>query len=606
MCGIVGYIGRKSVLPVLVSGLKRLEYRGYDSAGVAVIVNDKVQQLKVKGKLSALSGIIDTNPLDSKIGIGHTRWATHGAPSDINAHPHGDCKDHICLVHNGIIENYQDLKAELMEKGHIFRSETDTEVLVHLIEEYYENDLLKAVFKTLKRVEGSYAIGVISSYEPDRIIAARKDSPLVIGIGSNEAYIASDIPAFLPYTKKVKFIKDEEVVLLTQDDVKIFDMDGNAVEREVVNVHWDSAMAEKAGYKHFMLKEIFEQPRVVQDFIGSKLKENDIHIEEMHLSNEQLRNVKKIIITACGTAYHAGLIGKYFLETFARIPVEIDVASELRYRMPVIDQNTLILAISQSGETADTLASFRDAINNGAESLAITNVVGSSLTRETDNIIYTRAGLEIGVAATKTFTAQVLAMLLLAMKMGLARGKFEMTKFQDLCQCLHEIPEKIQEVLKQYEKIRTIARKYHKCNGFIFLGRHISYPVALEGALKLKEISYIHAEGYAAGEMKHGPIALIDHHTPVVSILPRGHVYEKIISNVKEVKARSAVTIGIVNDDNGVHDFLDEVVVVPVTNFYLTPVISTIPLQLLAYFIADRKFKDVDQPRNLAKSVTVE
>ncbi len=607
MCGIVGYIGKKSAAPILLNGLKRLEYRGYDSAGISVIVDSRIEQVKAKGKLSVLSEILENKPVMSNMGIAHTRWATHGAPSNQNSHPHSDCRNEFSLVHNGIIENYLELKKELEEKGHRFKSETDTEVLVHLIEELYNGDLVQAVIDTLKRVEGSYGIGVISSKEPDKIIAARQDSPLVIGRSDNGNFIGSDIPAFLHFTRYVQHIKDREIVIITGDDVKIMDFDRNQVQRPITKVLWNAGMAQKSGFKHFMLKEIFEQPKVINDVLKGRLSGNGVEIEEFHISDQEINKLNKIVITACGTAYYAGMIGKYFIEEFTRIPVEIDVASELRYRNPVIDENTLMIAISQSGETADTLASFRAAIDSGAHALAITNVVGSSITRETNNIIYTRAGLEIGVAATKTFVAQILALLLFTLKVGLVRKAITTEQFNEIKKEMEQLPDMLDRVLENYEAIRNIARKYYKCEDFLFLGRNISFPIALEGALKLKEISYIHAEGYAAGEMKHGPIALIDGNTPVISVLPQGPVYEKILSNVQEAKARNAVTIGIINDtDESIGEYLDDIIAIPHTNHYLSPILSVIPLQLLAYFIADKKGRDVDQPRNLAKSVTVE
>ena len=608
MCGIVGYIGGRSAVPILMSGLKRLEYRGYDSAGVAVLVNGHIEQQKAKGKLSVLSNIIEEKPLRSRIGIGHTRWATHGIPSDVNAHPHFDFHENISIVHNGIIENYLSLKEELINDGCEFRSETDTEVLAYLIGKYYEGkDLEKAVLKALNRVQGSYGLVVISKLEQGKIVAARQDSPLVLGLGKNENFIASDIPAFLPFTRHVQHLNDREMAVITRDKIEIFDLQGNKQDREVTEVHWDSSMAEKSGYKHFMLKEIFEQPRVVADTLKGRLGEAGIEIEEMNLTDDDFKEIEKVYIIACGTAYHSGLVAKYFIEDITRIPVEIDVASEFRYRNPVVNDKTLVVAISQSGETADTLVSFRNAIDSGAKSVAITNMVGSSITRETENLLLTRAGLEIGVAATKTFIAQLTALFLLTIKMGMARGNITPEDYKKYREGLMEIPEKIEKVLTKMSGIRQIARKYYKCKDFLFLGRGVSYPIALEGALKLKEISYIHAEGYAAGEMKHGPIALIDNMVPVVNVLPRGPVFDKILSNVKEVKARNAVTIGVTTEtDEPLEEYLDEVIFVPQTDYFLSPLLTTIPLQILAYYIADRRNLDVDQPRNLAKSVTVE
>ncbi|MCE1247258.1 MAG: glutamine--fructose-6-phosphate transaminase (isomerizing) [Firmicutes bacterium] len=607
MCGIIGYIGGKSAVPILMSGLSRLEYRGYDSAGLATIVDGKVHNIKAKGKLSNLRALLEESPVQCTTGVGHTRWATHGAPSDLNAHPHCDCKGEISLIHNGIIENYLSIKKELETEGHTFISETDTEVLVHLIEHNYKGDIAEAVRKSLLRVEGSYAIGVVTSKEPGKIVAARLDSPLVIGLGRGENFIGSDIPAFLPYTRRVQHIQDREMVVLTDSSVEIFDLSGKKITRKVTEVHWDSAMAEKAGYRHFMLKEIYEQPRTIAETLKGRFDGDDITIEEMKLTNTDLADVNRIVITACGTAYHAGIVGKYFLEEYARIPVEMDVASEYRYRNPVLDDKTLVIAITQSGETADTLVSFRNAIAQGAKSIAITNVVGSSITRETPNLILTRAGLEIGVAATKTFTAQVTAMILLGLKIGRARGTISVEDFRMFREELHKVPALIEKILQDIEPVRTVARKYYKSRDFLFLGRSVGYPVALEGALKLKEISYIHAEGYAAGEMKHGPIALIDDMVPVVNILNHGPVFEKMLSNVKEVKARHAITIGIVNEgDESFDEYLDEIIKVPYIHPNLSPLLTTIPLQLLSYFIADKRDKDVDQPRNLAKSVTVE
>lgn len=608
MCGIVGYIGGRSAVPIMMSGLKRLEYRGYDSAGVAALVNGHIEQLKAKGKLSVLSDLLKDKPIRSNIGIGHTRWATHGVPSDRNAHPHLDSHEVISLVHNGIIENYLAIKQELEEEGWTFLSETDTEVLVNLIAKYYEGkDLEKAVLKALKRIEGSFGLCIISKKEPGKIVAARQDSPLVIGLGKGENFVASDIPAFLPFTRRVKHLNDKEMAVLTDSDVKFYDLNGNLLEREEMEVHWDASMAEKSGYKHFMLKEIFEQPEVVANTLKGRLTDKGVEIEEMKLNDADFRQIDKIFIIACGTAYHAGLVGKCFLEENTRLPVEIDVASEFRYRNPVLDEKTLIIAITQSGETADTLVSFRNAIERGAKAVVITNMIGSSITRETENLLFTRAGLEIGVAATKTFISQLTALYLLTIKIGMALGRISYEEYQKLKKNLLEIPDKIRKVLGQIENIRYIARKYYKSKDVLFLGRGVSYPVALEGALKLKEISYIHAEGYAAGEMKHGPIALIDNMVPVVNILPRGPVFDKILSNVKEVKARNAVTIGITTEtEEPLKEYLDETIFVPETDYYFSPLLTTIPLQILAYYIADRRNLDVDQPRNLAKSVTVE
>jgi len=510
-------------------------------------------------------------------------------------------------VHNGIIENYLPLRRMLEEKGHHFSSETDTESLVHLISHYYQGDILQAVTRALKDVEGYYAIGVICGNEPGRIIAARKDNPLVVGLGRDENFIASDIPAFLPFTRSVLHVKDGEVVELTGRGVRIFDLDGNEIHRKPHRVDWDDSMAEKSGFKHFMLKEIFEQPRVISDTLSGRLREDSIHIDELKFTDEELRSIGRILITACGTALHAGMVGRYFIEEFGRVPVDTEVASELRYRKTLVDDKTLVMAISQSGETTDTISAFRELKKTGARSMAVTNVVGSSITRETDHLIFTRAGLEIGVAATKTFTAQLVVLCLFGLKLGMARGHLSPEEFQRMRENLLTLPDKVSKILGSYEEIRNIARRYHRAENVLYLGRNVSFPVALEGALKLKEISYMHAEGLASGEMKHGPIALIDGSVPVISILPNGPLFDKSLANLKEVKARSGMTIGVINEgSHETEEYLDEVITVPETDFYLSPVLTNIPLQLLAYFMADRRKKDVDQPRNLAKSVTVE
>jgi len=607
MCGITGYIGNKEIVPILIEGLKRLEYRGYDSAGIAVLSDGEIKETKSVGKLINLQDLLEIHPLSGHIGIGHTRWATHGKPSDENAHPHTDCRQRIAVVHNGIIENYLELKHELEKEGHTFRSETDTEILAHLIEKYYQGDLLAAVRSALKQVTGSYAIGVICLDEPDVLIAARKDSPLVIGVGKGENYIASDIPAFLPYTKEAMVMKDNEVCRITKDAVRIFDLDGNPLKRLSFQVLWDAQMAEKGGYKHFMLKEIFEQPKVILDTLTGRLKDDQIDLSETKFTPQLAKEIKRIHLVACGTAYHAALIGKYLLEELAGIPAEAELASEFRYRNVILDKNTLVIAVSQSGETADTLAAVKKVRKENIPVFSITNVLDCSLSRESDFVLYTRAGIEIGVAATKTFTAQMTAFYLLALYLAGIKKTLDAKEIAGLIEHFSQIPQKVSQITDSHEKIKEISREFNRYSDFLYLGRHLLYPIALEGALKLKEISYIHAEGYAAGEMKHGPIALIDENCPVVAMVNQGQLCEKILSNIKEVKARDAVTIGIVTyPGKDMEEFFDHYYLIPETHYLFSPLLSIIPLQLLAYYISDKKGCDVDQPRNLAKSVTVE
>lgn len=607
MCGITGYIGNKEIVPILIGGLKRLEYRGYDSAGIAVLSDGEIKETKSVGKLINLQELLENNPLSGHVGIGHTRWATHGKPSDENAHPHTDCRGKIAVVHNGIIENYLELKQELEKEGHTFRSETDTEILAHLIEKYYQGDLLAAVRSALKRVTGSYAIGVICVEEPEVIVAARKDSPLVIGIGKGENYLASDIPAFLPYTKEALVMKDYEVCKITRDAVQVFDLEGNPLKRSGFQVLWDAQMAEKGGYKHFMLKEIYEQPKVILDTLTGRLKDQGIDLSETGLTPQAASEIKRIHLVACGTAYHSALIGKYLLEELAGIPAEAELASEFRYRNAVLDKDTLVIAVSQSGETADTLAAVKKVRKDKLPVFSITNVLDCSLSRESDYVLYTRAGIEIGVAATKTFVAQMTAFYLLALYLAEVRKTLSVEEIKELIRHLSQIPQKVSQITDAHEKIKEISREFYRYNDFLYLGRHLLYPIALEGALKLKEISYIHAEGYAAGEMKHGPIALIDENCPVVAMVNQGQLCEKILSNIKEVKARDAVTIGIVTyPGKDMEEYFDHYFFIPETHYLLSPLLSIIPLQLMAYYISDKKGCDVDQPRNLAKSVTVE
>jgi len=603
MCGIVGYVGYRKAVPVLLHGLQRLEYRGYDSAGLAVL-DEKSKKIIVEkqvGKIKDLQEYIWGKEINGNIGIAHTRWATHGPPSIENAHPHTSKSEAFAVVHNGIIENYAKLKDELIKKGYQFKSQTDTEVIAHLLEEY-EKDLLTTVLKVAKMIEGAYAIGVISTVEPDKIVALRKGSPLVVGIGEGENFIASDIPAILEYTKTFIALDDEEIAVITKDKVEVYDINGNKVEKKPFTVKWDLAAAEKGGFKHFMLKEIYEQPKTITDTISGFFSDlnNPVYNE--------IKNIQNIVIIACGTSYHAGLVGKFWIEKFVKIPTIVDYASEFRYRDFPVNEKTLIIAISQSGETADTRFSAIDARKKSAKVLSIVNVVGSSLSRESDFVIYTYCGPEIGVAATKTFTAQLITLLLFSLKAGLERGNLTQEEFEKYHNDIIHLPSLVNEVLKQDKAIEEISYKYHNVKDFLFLGRGLNYPIALEGALKLKEISYIHAEGYPAGEMKHGPIALIDENLPVVCIVPKDSLYEKMISNIQEVKARKGIVISVSDSqDSHLLSLSDNIIKIPsVENENLYPIVSVIPLQLLAYHIATILGKDVDQPRNLAKTVTVE
>ncbi|MGC9081291.1 glutamine--fructose-6-phosphate aminotransferase [Sulfurihydrogenibium sp.] len=604
MCGIVGYVGYRKAVPVLLHGLQRLEYRGYDSAGIAVLDSEKKKIVVEKqvGKIKDLQEHLWGKDINGNIGIAHTRWATHGPPSIENAHPHTSQKDDFAVVHNGIIENYAQLKEELIKKGYVFKSQTDTEVVAHLLEEYYQDNLLNTVLKIAKMIEGAYAIGIISTLEPDKIVALRKGSPLIVGLGENENFIASDIPAVLEYTKKFITLDDEEIAVITKDKVEIYNIKGEKVEKKPFTVNWDIAAAEKGGYKHFMLKEIYEQPKTITDTISGFFSDlnNPVY--------KEMKNIESIVIIACGTSYHAGLVGKFWIEKYAKIPVIVDYASEFRYRDFPVNEKTLVIAISQSGETADTRFAAIDAKKKGAKVLSIVNVVGSSLSRESDFVIYTYCGPEIGVAATKTFTAQLVTLFLFAVKSGFERGYISQEDFEKIHHDVNSLPSLVNEVLKEDKNIENISYKYHNAKDFLFLGRGINYPIAFEGALKLKEISYIHAEGYPAGEMKHGPIALIDETLPVVCIIPKDSLYEKMISNIQEVKARKGIVIAVTDsEDKEVVSLSDNIIKIPsVKNENLYPILSVIPLQLLAYHIATILGKDVDQPRNLAKTVTVE
>ena len=624
MCGIVGYVGKKSVVPIIIEGLRRLEYRGYDSAGIAVAGNGNGLQLRrAEGKLRNLEEAIRLHPLDGTYGIGHTRWATHGRPTEENAHPHRDCTGKIVVVHNGIVENYLSLKKRLIEEGHKFATETDTEIIAHLIEKYSGNSgrgdhrsLEDAVRQTVKQLTGVFALAVISTDEPNKIVAARNGPPAVIGLGNDEYFVASDVTAILYHTRDIFFLADGDMAIVTADGVQLTDFDGKPVVRQVQHVMWDPILAEKGGFKHFMLKEIYEQPRAVRDTTLGRVSQETGHIflEEMEITEAEFRAARKINIIACGTSWHAGQAGKFMIETLARVPVEVDYASEWRYRNPIVDPQTITLVISQSGETADTIAAQREAKARGSKTLAICNVVGSMITREAQGTIYTHAGPEIGVASTKAFTGQLTALYIFAMYLGQVRGVMSAEQAQAAMLELTRIPAKLETILTHDEACDELAKRYQKVHDFLFLGRGIHYPIALEGALKLKEISYIHAEGYPAGEMKHGPNALIDENLPVVMIATRdvnnpGSVlrYEKTISNLKEVKARSGVVIALATEgDEEIKESADHILYVPAAPEELSPILEIVPLQLLAYHIAVRRGCDVDQPRNLAKSVTVE
>jgi len=624
MCGIVGYVGKKSVVPVIIEGLRRLEYRGYDSAGIAVCGNGEGLEIRrAEGKLRNLEEVIRQKPLNGTYGIGHTRWATHGRPTEENAHPHRDCKGKIVVVHNGIVENYLGLKKRLVEEGHRFTTETDTEIIAHLVEKYSHDagngkrrSLEEAVRETVKQISGVFALAVISTDEPNKIVAARNGPPTVIALGNDEYFVASDVPAVLQHTRDILFLADGDMAIITTDGVQLTDFDGKPVVRQVQHVTWDPIQAEKGGFKHFMLKEIYEQPRAVRDTTLGRVSQDTgrIFLDQMEISEAEFQTVTKINIIACGTSWHAGQAGKFMIETLARIPVEVDYASEWRYRNPIIDANTITLVISQSGETADTIAAQREAKSKGSKTLAICNVVGSMITREAAGTIYTHAGPEIGVASTKAFTGQLTALYILAMYLAQVRGVMPEEEARNAMLELTRIPGKLETILTQDQACDDLAKRYQKVHDFLFLGRGIHYPIALEGALKLKEISYIHAEGYPAGEMKHGPNALIDENLPVVIIATRDVNnpdavlrYEKTISNLKEVKARSGVVIALATEgDEEIKESADHVLYIPSAPEELSPILEIVPLQLLAYHIAVRRGCDVDQPRNLAKSVTVE
>jgi glucosamine--fructose-6-phosphate aminotransferase (isomerizing) len=614
MCGIIGYIGSKPVVPVLLDGLRRMEYRGYDSAGVALVSPEGIALRRSAGKLVNLENVLRAEPVDGVYGVGHTRWATHGRPTEENAHPHRDCTGRIVVVHNGIIENYLELKHELQQQGHQFKTETDTEVVAHLVEREMRADgLEQAVRRALKVMRGMFAIVLVSVEDPEKIVAARNGPPIVVGLGQDEFFVASDIPAILSHTRDVVFLGDEEMAIITRSGVTFTDYSGRAVSKTTQRVLWDPIAAEKGGHKHFMLKEIFEQPSAARDTILGRvsLERGEIFLDDLNVSAESFRALQKVTIIACGTSWHAALVGKYLIETLAQVPVEVDYGSEYRYRNPIISANELAIVITQSGETADTLAALREAKRKGAKSIAICNVVGSMVTREADGTVYTHAGPEIGVASTKAFTSQLVALQILALHMAQVRGTIPAAGLRSYIEDLLLMPQIIEQAIKASASMERVAEKFHSRTDFLYLGRGINYPIALEGALKLKEISYIHAEGYPAGEMKHGPIALIDESMPVVAIAPDDHVFEKMIGNVQEAKARggSVIAITTMGDERmaAVLDSANHVIVpMPRTTPLLTPIVMTIPLQLLAYHIAVRRGCDVDQPRNLAKSVTVE
>jgi len=612
MCGIVGYVGGRDAVALIIEGLRRLEYRGYDSAGIAVVNGTELVRRRSVGKLRQLEESLRGEPIQGAYGVGHTRWATHGRPSEENAHPHQDCKGQIVVVHNGIIENYLELKARLQAAGHRFVTQTDTEIIAHLVESHYEGSLEKAARKALSELRGMYALVLLHKDEPQTLVAARMGPPMVVGLGKGEHFLASDIPALLPYTRDFLFLDDGELAVVTPDKARVLDRDGKEVQKPAQRIAWDPVQAEKGGYRHFMLKEIHEQPRAVRDTLLGRinLEEGALHLDELGEAAQALKRAERVVLIACGTSWHAALVGKFLLEEVARIPAEVDYGSEYRYRTPLVGANTLAVGISQSGETADTLAAFREAKQRGALGIAICNVQGSMLTRDAAGTLLTHAGPEIGVASTKAFTSQLVALVLLALHLGRLRGTLSQQACRALLEGFARVPQQMEIALQAEPRLKRLAGALASASDFLYLGRGINYPIALEGALKLKEISYLHAEGYPAGEMKHGPIALIDEKLPVVALLPKGRVYEKMLSNLQEVKARGGRVIAVVSGgDTNVKKILeagDEVVDVPECDELFSPLLMVLPLQLLAYHVAVRAGRDVDQPRNLAKSVTVE
>ena len=608
MCGIIGYIGNKNATPIIMEGLKKLEYRGYDSAGIAVVNGNTLYIEKCKGRISDLDRLLMKRDISGTVGLGHTRWATHGKPSKVNAHPHTDSLKKIIVVHNGIIENFNDLKGDLEKEGFKFESETDTEVAAHLISKFYDGNLKEAVKKALRKIKGSYALGVLSLEEPDKIVVARRDSPLAIGLGEDENFIASDVSAVLSHTKKVIYLEDNQIAVVNKDDVKIFDVVGKEVHKKIDIISYDIDEVQKGGFEHFMLKEIYEQPNVLLKIISRYVTSSgNIKFEGLNIKNEALKKIENLVIVACGTAYHAGLVGKYIIESFVRIPVWVDFGSEFRYRKPIIKEKTLVIAISQSGETADTLAAVREAKKNKVKVVSICNVLGSLLTKETDSVIYTQAGPEISVASTKAYTAQLMVLYLLGLYLADLKNTLSKNYIRKALACLRHVPLKQKEILQASRSIKAIAKKHLHFGAFLYLGRNINYPTVLEGALKLKEISYIPAEGYAAGEMKHGPLALIDEYRAVVCVANDSFILDKMMSNIQEILARCGKTIVVATIGNKqIKDYVKEVIFIPKIEDIFSPLLTIIPLQLLAYYIAALKGHDIDKPRNLAKSVTVE
>ncbi|MBL7054484.1 glutamine--fructose-6-phosphate transaminase (isomerizing) [Candidatus Woesearchaeota archaeon] len=610
MCGIVGIVGCKEKLgDMLLDSIKKLEYRGYDSAGITTVSENKILIRKDVGKIDEVNKKVNFSELKGNIGLGHTRWATCGRVTKENSHPHTDCKEEISIVHNGIIENHSELKKELIEKGHKFQSETDTEVIAHLIEDNYDGDIKEATTKALKKIEGSYALGIISAKEPEKLIAARNESPLIIGVGKNENFIASDVPAILSHTKKIIYLDNKELAVLTQDNITVFDLNGNEIKKEINEIDWNAEMAEKQGYTHFMLKEIHEQPRALTETINGRIKNNRVDLkEELNLSSKELSEIKRIVIVACGTSWHAALAGEFMFEELAKISTEVEYASEFRYRHPIISKDDLLIAISQSGETADTLAALREAKKQGAKILSICNVKGSSIDRESDIVLYTHAGPEIGVASTKAFTTQLVVLYLLTLYLSQLRKTLDDNTIQDLIANLRKLPLQLEKVFNNEEEIKKLANIYYNKSNALYLGRGVNYPIALEGALKLKEISYIHAEGYPAAEMKHGPIALIDKEMPVIFVAPKDiYTYKKVLSNIEEVKARGGIVIVIATEgDEEIKKIVDHVIYIPKNLYTLSSILAVVPLQLLAYYIAKKRGCDIDRPKNLSKVVTVE
>lgn len=608
MCGIVGYIGNQQAAPILLDGLSKLEYRGYDSVGIAVYDGEKINMTKSKGRLKVLSEMTqDGSSMPGVLGIGHTRWATHGEPSDVNAHPHFNKAETIAVVHNGIIENYLKLKKKLSAKGYEFISETDTEVIAHLLDYYYDGNPLRAITKVMHRMEGSYALGIVFKDHPQELYAVRKDSPLIVGHTDGGNIIASDVPAVLKYTRDVFFIENEEIVCMKEDSMEFFNVDQEPIEKESTHIDWDVDAAEKGGYEHFMLKEMYEQPKAILDTFSPRIKNDRIEIEELNMTDEEIRNIRKVMIVACGSAYHAGVTAKYVFEGMARIPVEVDVASEFRYRNPILEKDTLVIVISQSGETADSLAALRESKSRGAKVLGIVNVIGSSIAREADCVMYTWAGPEIAVATTKAYSCQLIALDLLAMKFAYARGEISSAELQEYIEDMKCLPEQVEMLLNNKNRIQKFANRYLAAKDVFFIGRGIDYAISLEGSLKLKEISYIHSEAYAAGELKHGTISLIEEGTLVAAVLTQEELYKKMISNMVEVRTRGAFVLAVTNEGNTeVERASDYVIYIPETNPYFTNSLAIIPLQLFGYYISVGRGCDVDKPRNLAKSVTVE